>query len=233
MKFSRNGIKAFALFAMLLNHFARGFLPYGSAAYKVCTYTGYFTAITMIYFLVEGYSHTKNVKKYALRLFLCGVLSQIPYSLYFGDDEIMPNMMFTLFLCLCLCALYHRAGNNGLKTAGIALVFGACMFCDWSIMAPFFTLTFLYAGDGTIKKETAFAMNTAFYALMFFLFSQKGAFSPADAVFRILPLVFAAYILLYRYDGSKHSQSNFVKRAFYLFYPAHLTVLLFMKTLIK
>ena len=34
---------------------------------------GYFTAITMCYFLVEGYHYTRSVKNYALRLLVFGI----------------------------------------------------------------------------------------------------------------------------------------------------------------
>ena len=57
--------------------------------------------------IVIGYKHTKNVNKYLLRLFLFGLISQIPFSLfcysYLGRIDLL-NVFFTL--ALGLLAIY-------------------------------------------------------------------------------------------------------------------------------
>ena len=57
--------------------------------------------------IVIGYRHTKNVNKYLLRLFLFGLISQIPFSLftysYLGRIDLL-NVYFTL--ALGLLAIY-------------------------------------------------------------------------------------------------------------------------------
>ena len=57
--------------------------------------------------IVIGYKHTKNVKKYLLRLFLFGLISQIPFALftysYLGRIDLL-NVFFTL--ALGLLAIY-------------------------------------------------------------------------------------------------------------------------------
>ena len=53
---NRDIIKYIAMITMLLNHIATIFLERGTALYVAFIIIGYFTAITMIYFLVEGYS---------------------------------------------------------------------------------------------------------------------------------------------------------------------------------
>ena len=55
---SRNAIKYLAMAAMFCNHFAYIFLKEGSTGQEVMVDIGYFTAITMCYFLVEGYHYT-------------------------------------------------------------------------------------------------------------------------------------------------------------------------------
>ena len=51
-KLNRDVIKYAAVFAMLLNHVAHVFLREGSWKYEICVAVGYFTAVTMCYFLV-------------------------------------------------------------------------------------------------------------------------------------------------------------------------------------
>lgn len=52
---NRDVIKYIAMFTMLLNHIAQGFLTNGTLVYKLMLSVGYFTAPVMLYFLVEGY----------------------------------------------------------------------------------------------------------------------------------------------------------------------------------
>ena len=54
---SRDSIKMVAMLTMLINHIANVFLPAGMWYTNLCLYIGYFTAVTMCYFLVEGYGY--------------------------------------------------------------------------------------------------------------------------------------------------------------------------------
>ena len=51
---SRDSIKMVAMLTMLINHIANVFLPAGQPLTNLCLCIGYFTAVTMCYFLVEG-----------------------------------------------------------------------------------------------------------------------------------------------------------------------------------
>src|SRR5699024_5908230 len=74
----RDAIKLIAIVLMLGNHIAAVFLPLGVFPWQIISDLGYFTAITMCCFLVEGYRHTRSRKKYALRLLVFALLSQFP-----------------------------------------------------------------------------------------------------------------------------------------------------------
>lgn len=94
------------MFTMLLNHIADIFLQTGTWLCEIFIAVGYFTAISMIYFLVEGYHYTHSEKEYFLRLLIFGFLSEIPYCLALTTDGIISfcglNMMLTLSLCFGL-----------------------------------------------------------------------------------------------------------------------------------
>ena len=100
---SRDTIKYIAMLTMLINHIANVFLPAGMWYTNLCLYIGYFTAVTMCYFLVEGYGYTRSKRKYAGRLLGFAVLAQLPYQLAFPENGIAGfvqfNMLFTLLLC--------------------------------------------------------------------------------------------------------------------------------------
>ena len=77
---NRDAIKYIAVFTMLLNHISAIFLQPGSLLGESFRVIGYFTAVTMVYFLVEGYRYTHSRKKYALRLLIFALISQVPYG---------------------------------------------------------------------------------------------------------------------------------------------------------
>lgn len=120
---NRDVIKYIAMFTMLLNHIAQGFLTNGTLVYKLMLSTGYFTAPVMLYFLVEGYYCTHSRKKYFLRLFLFAVVSELPFCLLFGLENQGRlvfwgmNMLFTL----CLCFLLMHASSKLVLAAAFAI----------------------------------------------------------------------------------------------------------------
>ena len=116
---SRDAVKYLAMGAMLLNHIANIFLIPGALLYEVFTDLGYVTAVTMCFFLVEGYGYTRSKRNYALRLLLFAFLSEIPYCLALTQGAVISfyglNMMFTLFLCFLMLLALEQIKNSVVK----------------------------------------------------------------------------------------------------------------------
>ena len=148
---SRDVIKYFAMLTMLLNHIANVFLTPGTLLYEFFLNIGYFTAVTMCYFLVEGYGYTHSRREYARRLLVFAGVSQIPYSMAFAGDSWIEfsgfNMIFTLFLCFLLICILEQEKVRTMRVLGITVIFMICVFCDWSVLAPAFTVLFVWAKD--------------------------------------------------------------------------------------
>ena len=237
---SRDVIKYFAMLTMLLNHIANVFLTPGTLLYEFFLNIGYFTAVTMCYFLVEGYGYTHSRREYARRLLVFAGVSQIPYSMAFAGDSWIEfsgfNMIFTLFLCFLLICILEQEKVRTMRVLGITVIFMICVFCDWSVLAPAFTVLFVWAKDSERKKGVAFLTAMVLFGGMIFL-GGIGRISIAMnlmyAVFGMLGVGLSGIVILYFYNGRRMEKGRkFSKWFFYWFYPVHLLVIGIVRTLI-
>ncbi len=231
---NRDVIKYFAMFTMLLNHIAFALLPPNTLLSEIFINIGFFTAVTMCYFLVEGYGYTRSKKRYAQRLLLFGIVSEVPFCLALTQGEIFAfcgfNMMFTLFLCfLILCAREHIAGKLP-RTLAITGLTVLCIFCDWSFFAPLFTLLFAWAKGSEKRTKCAFVCCAASFGLFNLLSNGLGRCTPQEsplyAAASMAGILLSGFVIVYLYNGKRMDFGRtFSKWFFYLFYPVHLLIL--------
>ena len=90
-----NHLKLIAITAMTIDHIAWLLFPgFQTAWYVVLLHIiGRLTAPIMWFFIVEGYNHTHNLKKYITRLFAFAIVSHFAYCFCFGISYI-PNSIF-------------------------------------------------------------------------------------------------------------------------------------------
>ena len=147
---NRDQIKYVAMFTMLLNHIANIFLEPGTFLFEVMVDVGYFTAITMCYFLVEGYGYTRSKEKYGKRLLLFALISEIPFCLAFTEEGtisfVSMNMLFTLFLCFLILYAMEKIPSGTRQTLCILGLVFASAYSDWAFLAPIFTYWFASCG---------------------------------------------------------------------------------------
>lgn len=130
---TRDAIKYLAVVAMTLDHIAYIFLEPQTLLYRLFLCIGTFTGPVMIYFLIEGYFYTHNVRGYAKRLLLFALLSQLPFSLAFGG--FFGNMLFTLLICLGVLYVHDHVSDRGLQKLLYVLLFFASLFTDWNFLS--------------------------------------------------------------------------------------------------
>lgn len=223
-------LKYIAILAMLIDHIAWTFFPIASVASQLMHFVGRTTAPIMCFFISEGYHHTRNLKRYFLRLGIFAVISHFAYAFwhsgsFFGKSQ--ESMISTLFLCLLsIYVLNSKKIGVYLK---LPIILGIAYFadkCDWGRDAVIFTLVFEISKlCGGSKKNTmcAYALSAVVYLLpTFSLLSHPDAF-----VTNIYKLgVFLPISLLYLYNGERGGgNGKFDKWVFYIFYPAHLIAL--------
>lgn len=234
---NRDVIKYIAMFTMLLNHIANIFLTPGTPLLTLLVDIGYFTAPVMCYFLVEGYRYTHSKKRYAGRLAIFALLSEIPFCLAFSEaytgERIISfcgfNMIFTLLLCFGILYVRENVRDGILAGVLIAVLFLISLFSDWALAAPLFTLLFASAGGDKRKVWNAFLIGAAVFAFLSFspgVSAAQTMQSLIDAVLSAAGIMAAGITVVCFYNGKRMERGRtFSKWFFYLFYPVHLLIL--------
>lgn len=181
------------------------------------------------FLLVEGFLYTRSRAKYALRLFVFALISEIPFDLALRGslfDISYNNVFFTLFLGLLtiMAADYIREklpleGDTSRALSGRTIsrylltavaLFAGCVLAELVLRCD-------YGATGVL----------AIFVLYVWRERRLMGFTIAVVVLGLLAgiLEFLALLMLipmYFYNGTRGKQ---VKYFFYAFYPAHLLIL--------
>ncbi|MBP1930014.1 hypothetical protein J2Z37_000001 [Ammoniphilus resinae] len=164
------------------------------------------------WFLVQGYRHTRNLKKYMWRLFLLACISQIPYTLALGQWEL--NVIFTLLLGLLALYSIDHIQDEKTKwffTLGIFIA-AVAIPMDYGLYGILLILLFHSFDEGKLILRH-------FFLNLLFLFAYGVDFGIQlfSILGSILIVLFPSYQPLTKYRWLYRS-----------FYPAHLTILFFV-----
>ena len=234
---NRDVIKYIAMFTMLLNHTAHALLTRGTILYEVFEDIGFFTAPVMCFFLVEGYEYTRSKIKYGRRLIVFAALSQIPYMLALHESNL--SVMFTLVCCFLILVAMELIVDPIVRILICTLLMLATSAGDWAFIASILTI-FLYNSRGNAKK-TAISFAAVYAMFVPFQIQKYMNGVPGDwtihaVVHGLLSgvgILAAGVVVLVFYNGKRTMRGrNFSKWFFYIFYPAHLTVLYLIKVYI-
>lgn len=178
------------------------------------------------FLLVEGYHHTRDVKKYMGRLAVGMLLSEIPFDLAFSGyiDWESSSVMVTLLLgCMMMLAMDRVKG-----------------FWKIPVILPFFLaaewLRTDYSGNGIaiiamLALTKGMPREKLWRTLGFGVLLCFGAtvqLGPVEVPIEIFGLL--ALVPIFAYEGRKRTRNKWVQWGFYLFYPVHLTVLWVLET---
>lgn len=231
-----NQLKLIAITAMTVDHLIWTVCPGYSTVWWVmlCHILGRLTAPIMWFFIVEGYYHTHDVKKYAIRLFILAFISHFAYNFCFGISFIpfkatvfnQTGVVWSLAWGLILLYMNDHSQNwkQWQKTLFIIAVCLVTFPSDWSCIATM-AILFMGTNQGNFKKKMAWMMIWTFvYAAVYFVF--------IDRVYALIQLGTCLTIpLLGLYNGERGSFKG-MGRLFYLYYPAHLFLFGILRILI-
>ena len=214
-------LKVLAIAGMTCNHACYIYWDYLPPEILCALFAlGGLTFPIMAFLLVEGYRHTSSVRRYGRRLLTFALVAQAPYGLFLAHEM---NVLFTLFVCLCLLYAYDHMQRRWLFWLTFALVTALTAFCDWGVLAPCMVLTLHVVKDRRQRVAYSALLPIAtggLPALMQFMELP----TPQNLAFALYPLVgcSATIPLLWAYNGGR---GRSMKWFFYAYYPAHITVL--------
>ena len=174
---------------------------------------------------VEGYLHTRSLKKYFLRLLMLAVISEIPFDLLVSGsvfDPMHQNVIWTIILGLCCIRAFENISTD-LKKMLSAVVIIASLAA--AIIAR---VDYSSAGVLTLLAFYAFRGNTLWCRLMQLLslaFINLVLLGGIEFAFPYQALAVLSLPIIWLYDGSQGPHNGFIKAANYLFYPAHMLIL--------
>lgn len=200
-------LKCIAVFSMLTDHI--GAYLYSTGVWM--RYVGRLAFPIFGFLIVEGFLHTRDVKKYMGRLLVFALISEVPYdlarynTLFYADGQ---NVFFTLFCALvCIWALHTWQGKPLAAAAVLAAVCGAMHYLvksDYGIGGIVMILCFyIFRMQRVEQFLSVAAINICYYGKI----QRAGALA-------LVPIWF--------YNGKKGPS---VKYFFYAFYPVHLFLL--------
>lgn len=188
------------------------------------------------FLLVEGYFHTKNLKKYVGRLTLFAVLSEIPFNLAMGSTVFYPlhqNVLWSFLISIWLIHLNEKAKGKlwrqilvGIGTILLGYILGIVTFVDyygcgilmvlvfyffrqrkwWCFLGQFICLAYI-----NLELLDGFAYELQLFGETFY-FARQGF-----AMLALIP------IWLYRGNQGPHNKA--FQYFCYAFYPVHLLIL--------
>ena len=199
-------LKLLALLTMVIDHVGFVFFP----EQEWMRWIGRLTMPIFAYAIARGVYYTRSKKRYLIQLAVLAVISQVPYMLLFGVDQL--NMIFPWALAVVALML---------PTWGIPLIVSLAFIIpmDYSslvILLPVLISHFWF------KTKRPWILLPSLIAVMSAISLLMGTFQWWSLL--AIPVIW----LLERWDSKVRVNKWF----FYWFYPGHLFVLLIIALLI-
>jgi len=189
------------------------------------------------FMIVEGYFHTKSIKKYVLRLLLFAVISEIPFNLAMGSRFFYPihqNVLWSFLISIGLIGWNEKVKNKqvwkritvGILSVCVGYVAGLITFVDFYHAGVLTVLVFYF-----FKNKKWWCYLGQIICLWYINFEMLGGFSYEVTLFGETRFIerqgFAilALIPIWLYKGRQGYYSKTLRYVYYAFYPLHLFVL--------
>lgn len=217
-------LKLIAICTMLIDHM--GYTLFPGVMWLRCV--GRVAFPIFCFLIAEGCVYTHDRKKYALRLLVFALLSEIPFNLMNSGmiwDPYDQNVLWTLLLGALVCWLMDWALK---KCTPLSFVLtGAAMVAAYWLLEAFRTD---YGGWGMLLVAAFYGVHRApsgavvkmiaqAFGLAFFSIGVMGGYLSIEL------WSLAALVPIWLYNGQRGFSNKAVQYGFYAFYPVHILAL--------
>ena len=218
----RTQLKLIAVISMIVDHL--GVIFFDDAVWMRCI--GRLAMPIFCFFVAEGYYHTRDRRKYLLRMGLFALISEIPFDLAFYGSAFYPghqNVMFTFLFAILGMFAYQEVMTR--KTDNVGKIIGVMSVLACGLITIFLRTDYNAFGVALVfiffvfKDRGLLIQNVV--ALMY-QFVARGVGIQAWAMVSAIPLMM--------YNGEKGRK---LKWFFYCFYPGHLLLFGLIKFLLQ
>ena len=186
---------------------------------------------------VEGFFHTRNLKRYAGRLFMFALLSELSFNLMLSGSRIYPfhqNVLWCFLLCLWLMHLNEKAKNTGkwwvrvsvaAGTLLIGTMIGMLTMMDYMHYGVLMVLTFYFFRGQRWWHYAAQLLCLAYINLEIGGLSYEVTLLGNTFFFPQQCFALLALVPIWLYNGKQGYHSKWFQYVCYAFYPVHLLIL--------
>lgn len=235
-------LKIIAIISMFCDHLNYAILGH----FSILNLIGRIAFPIFAFQISEGFIHTKNVKKYLLRLGIFALISQVPFSLFLhkfiNSNSFSLNVFFTLFLGLLSIYLYDyiikifenyyvqntknikmsKAKNYIAYILGLIIVFlvaslAQILHTDYGAWGVILVFVFYLFKDKRVLKIISF------FLLVLLKYSEQIIQSNFNHIYFLLFI--ATLLPIFFIDLYNGKQGKKIKYLLYWFYPLHLLAL--------
>ena len=229
-EFTSFGLHLLAMGLMLCDHICLALMPD-----RVCmTCVGRLAFPIFAFLVAEGFVRTRSRARYARRLLICAIVSEVPFDLLAAGRPVYPfhqNVLWTFLIALGCMRLLEWAKADPRPAARFVVSAGAVLggfLAGTAFMVDYFgpgvwtvLVFYFFRGDGW--RQRLGQLLCLLFLNGWLLAGQTvlpGGLALPIQAFAVLALPF---IWLYRGRQGPHGRA--VRWLFYGFYPAHLLVL--------
>ena len=231
-----NMLRTIAVLLMLSDHIWATYMSFGDWMTNI----GRMAFPIFAFQIAEGFVHTKNFKKYALRLLGFAIITELPFNLFYSSRWFNPyhqNVLFTLLLGLMAIKVIdnlkknHKAKDIALSVLWLLLiVVGSVIgFVDYGLNGVLMVVLFYVCRDFPFawlgQLIGMVCINVIFFEGQVVPLEIFGTTveipTQAYAVFALIPI--------WLYGGRKGISNKALQYGFYAFYPVHMIILYLIK----
>lgn len=231
-------LKFIACVLMLIDHVGAALFP----EILILRIIGRLSFPIFAYLIAVGYTKTNSLSKYLTRLIIFAAVSQIPFSLAFGEtiriyslsdfliffvggENPHLNIFFTLSLGLLAMRIWHKWESKSCKIMAVLIlgIVAEYFNTDYGMYGIAMMLAFYIYGNSknkTIISQVIVYILFDVSKVLLFLYENPGTTINLVWFIQGLSILALGFILNYN-----HKKGKDLKYFFYAFYPVHLLVI--------